>query len=149
MKLVRRFFPVIWMLAVCCAGFCVEGCGEDDGPQLSEVLQGKWYLQDYEIVVDGDSNTYLTIDYFVFGTDGRFHVYDLYQTDVLDSGKYEAGNDYIRFEYERGDDEYLLLWSVQSFSDKEVCATYRDQSSKRDIQASVKIGKERVEREYK
>ncbi|MBO4801015.1 MAG: hypothetical protein J5545_04030 [Bacteroidaceae bacterium] len=142
-------WPLLLLAAALIGSFCVQGCKSDDGPSLAELLPGKWYLQDYTIVVDGDSSTYLTVDYFVFGTNGRFHVYDLYQTDVLDSGKYEAGNDYIRFEYERGDEDYLLLWSVQSFSEKEVLASYHDQSSKRDIQASVKIGKEKVDRTNK
>ena len=141
MKIIGRLLPMLLALAACSAGVCLQGCSKDDGPLLSDLLPGSWFLEDYEIVIDADSSSYLTIERFEFGKDGRFHVFDLYQPGVLDSGRYEAGNDYIRFEYERADEDYMLLWQVHSFSKERVSASYKDAEHK--ITARVTLGKER------
>lgn len=142
MKKCFLFFPFVLVFSLFMSIIVFVGCDSDDGPALSSLLPGKWYVEDYSLVVDGDSSYYLSIEQIGFGTDGRFQIFDLHD-GLVDSGCYEAGNDYIRFDYERADEEYTLLWSVHSFSEKEVRASYHSQDSKRNVQARITLGKER------
>lgn len=132
-----------WMAVVALCGALLTGaCSRADDVRLADMLPGMWYVHDYELVIDGNEE-YTSYDRFVFGKDRRFFIYELGFTEPSDSGLYEAGNDYIRLEYARADEEYMLLLQVHSFSSKNLKVSYKD--DEHSATARVTLGREPLE----
>lgn len=135
--------PWLTMGLVAVASF-FGGCSRDEA-SLAEVLPGQWYMTDFELVVDGDSDSYeLSFDGFKFMTDGRVAVSYLYEPQV-DTALYEAGNDYIRLEFHRDGNDRMELFQVLDFSATRIHAKYFN-STERDVEGTITLGRERPER---
>lgn len=120
-------------------------CSHDD-VSLAEVLPGQWYMTDYELVVDGNPDAYeLSFDGFKFMQDSLVAVSYLYESKV-DTGIYEAGNDYIRLEFHRDGSDRMELFQVLEFSPTRIHAKYFN-STERDVEGTITLGRERPERQ--
>lgn len=132
----KRIRPFLLCLSVLAAALCLASCRHDDDLDINDILVGVWLLDDYTIESDG--SVALMIDHLEFYADGRFYI--LYEEPDSDSGTYEAGNAYIRFDYVRDGATESLLWEVLSFSDRALSARYTD--PQHDLTATVYLTKQ-------
>jgi hypothetical protein len=121
----------------------ITGCKSSDDEDINDILPGTWVL-DTSVengkgyVITPDDGTEYMIDHLELTADGHFTlVYDQYDSD---SGTYEAGNAYIRFDYsDQNKKNEPLLWQVLSFSGNTLNASYRDTG--RDLAVTVWLRK--------
>lgn len=111
-------FMALWLVLL-----LGTACGcEDQELPINEVLPGAWQLGEY--TVEGDEFE-LVISQVSFTPDGRFTVvYSMENSE--EGGRYEAGNDYIRLEYENGGDTQMSLFQVLSFTADRMVLQYKD-----------------------
>ena len=132
-----------WTALCVMAALAFLGACRSDDVSLAEVLPGQWYMTDYELVVDGDSDAYeLSFDGFCFMPDSLVAVSYLYEPQV-DTAVYEAGNDYIRLDFHREDGDRRELFQVLDFSATRIHARYFN-STERDVQGTITLGRSRV-----
>lgn len=117
-------------------------CKSDKEQDINDIIVGTWVLDTsingcgYEI--EPDDGTEVMIDHLELLADKSFRiVYDEYDSD---SGTYEAGNAYIRFDYlDENRKDQVFLWQVFSFTDNTMHAKYKD--TDRDLSVTVWLKK--------
>lgn len=117
-------------------------CKSDKDEDINDIIVGTWVLdtsvnpKGYEI--DPNDGTEVMIDHLELRADRTFHiVYDEYDSD---SGTYEAGNAYIRFDYtDENKKDMVFLWQVFSFTENTMHAKYKD--TDRDVSVTVWLKK--------
>jgi len=120
----------------------LSACKSDDEKNINDILPGMWVLDtsvhSSGYTIDPDDGTEIMVDHLEMTSDHKFKlVYDEYDSD---SGTYEAGNAYIRFDYSgESADLEPLLWQILSFTDNSMNATYSD--SKRGLKVTVWLKK--------
>ena len=133
---------LLLMGVVLLAGLLTGACKSDDEKDINDILPGTWVLdksvnpKGYEI--EPNDGTEIMIDHLEMKADKTFSlVYDEYDSD---SGTYEAGNAYIRFNYaDVNKQEEVFLWQVFSFTDNTLHAKYKD--TDRDLTVTVWLKK--------
>ena len=100
-------------------------------------VENEW-LTPYKAFLRPNDGTEIMIDHLEMKADKTFSlVYDEYDSD---SGTYEAGNAYIRFNYsDVNKQEEVFLWQVFSFTDNTLHAKYKD--TDRDLTVTVWLKK--------
>ena len=134
------------LLPFCLFSFLLlfSGCGGDDELSMPEVIVGTWTVDNYEVLGD-DTEYTVYIDRFEFRKDQTFTVYyglapgqDV--VDDPDTGRYEAGKDYLRLEYDNPQgEEQRVLCEILSFTESTIDLIYRHPDS--DIQVKIFVKK--------
>ena len=123
-------------------GCLLNACKSDDDKDINDILPGTWVLDtsvnNKGYTIEPDDGTEISIDRLELKADKTFNlVYDEYDAD---QGTYEAGNDYIRFDYKDvNKQDEIFLWRVYSFTDNTMHASYKD--SDRDLSVTVWLKK--------
>jgi hypothetical protein len=123
----------------------LASCEKDDDLNVPELIVGTWVVDSYEVLGDPDTEYTVYIDHFEFRKDQTFTVYyglapGQQTAESPDSGIYEAGEAYLRLEYNnvQGADRKVLC-EIISFTETTMQITYRHPDS--DIVAHVKVKK--------
>ena len=123
----------------------LASCEKDDDLSVPELIVGTWVVDSYEVLGDPDTEYTVYIDHFEFRKDQTFTVYyglapGQQTAESPDSGIYEAGEAYLRLEYNnvQGADRKVLC-EIISFTETTMQITYRHPDS--DIVAHVKVKK--------
>ena len=135
------------LLPLCLFSFLIlfSSCSKDDNLSVPELIVGTWVVDSYEVLGDPDTEYTVYIDHFEFRKDQTFTVYyglapGQQTAESPDSGIYEAGEAYLRLEYNnvQGVDRKVLC-EIISFTETTMQITYRHPDS--DIVAHVKVKK--------
>ena len=123
----------------------LSSCCKDDELNVPELIVGTWVVDSYEVQNPSGDEYTVYIDHFEFREDKTFTVYyELAPGQTVanepDGGRYEAGEAYLRLEYEneRGEVQKVLC-EILSFTETTMQLTYRHPDS--DIVANIKVKK--------
>jgi hypothetical protein len=133
MKHIR--FSFAWIV-VLMASMWLSACSSDDGLKTAEVIVGTWTLDSYR--VEGDEvpeGITVNVQRVTFTADGHFTV--VLPDGSNDGGTYEAGDDFVRFDYSDsgGAVSQRVLCEVLSVSEQLLTLHYRDA----DYQVAVTV----------
>ena len=116
-------------------------CGDDeDELNINDVIVGTWVLDKTQAdgkgyVIESDQQYDLMVDRIELKADQTFEfVVDEFESHT---GTYEAGHDYLRFDY--ADESDPLLWQLLSFDEQTLNAKYRE--TEHDITVTVWLRK--------
>jgi hypothetical protein len=104
------------------SSLCVS-CGSKDQLHLTDVIVGTWDVDHYEL--ETESGAEVSITEVCFLADGSATV--TYFDGSGEQGRYEAGDAYIRIDYDGQGSEQHFLWQVLSFTQTAITLSYEDQ----------------------
>jgi len=124
MRLIRLFSIVLSAVVLT----VVMACSSDDDNKLSvaEAVVGTWVLESYDVAGDdAQEGVEVSLDRLTMTADGRYTLY--YPEGDSESGTYEVGDDYIRFDYtEPSGTLRRLLCEMLSYTADTLSFRYRD-----------------------
>lgn len=125
----RLLFTMLWPLL---SLMLATGCSADsDADDVRETIVGNWQMDHYTVEAERNPGLEVVIDHIILKADSTFEVYYRYdeeeECEFGFGGNYEAGADYLRFEYydETGTFRRWLC-QIVDYSPGQMVLTYTD-----------------------
>lgn len=119
-------FSVAWIVLLV-AVLGLSACSSDDDLRTADVIVGSWALDSYRVEGD-DMPDDISVDLqrVTFTADGHFTV--VLPDGTTDGGVYEAGDDFVRFDYSDGGGTLTerVMCEVLAVSEQSLTLYYRD-----------------------